>query len=87
MFPWGGGRSSVYIHYQATCCVGAAPALSKAQGVAPPSGSGLAVGKARWRSGRGRVAAPGALWDLPQLVGQRALVVGNGARRPSRFHF
>ena len=73
-------------HYKTTCGVRAAPALGQTQGVAPPGRGRLGVGEARRGAGRGRVAAPGALGDLPQLVGQRGLAVRNGAWRPSRFH-
>lgn len=74
------------LKHKTTCGVRAAPALGQAQGAAPPGWGRLRVGEARRRAGRGRVAAPGALGDLPQLMGQRGLAVRNGAWRPSRFH-
>lgn len=73
-------------HCNATCGIRAAPALGQTQRAAPPRGGRLCVGEARRRAGRGCGAAPRALWDLPQLMGQRGLAVRNGAWRPSRFH-
>lgn len=66
--------------------VGVAPALSQTQRVASPGGGGLVVGEA-WRRAAGGRAAAGPLGDLPQLVRQGPLALGDGPLGPGGLHF
>lgn len=65
--------------------VGTSPSWSQAQRVAAPRRRGFVVCESWRRSGRGRGAA-GPLRNLPQLMGQRGLALGDGPLGPGGLH-